>query len=258
MRSYRRKDIVFNECDAACGDVTGAGDIGAPQAVLGTSTTDVLGACDHTKDGYMGTDCFHIPAKAQVPLHRWEVANGGSRRKKDKKGKDKHYAYEKGMKTVVKMFEAEHSNCWLYFEAYDGNEAEQSYNFRDVIDDPKLKSQVTTHLDGTEIWYDGEIDQDKSLPGNPWQRTDVSIQGGFMKIFQTKDAAKKFALDRIHDACLVSEFDAMAYDDEDGYQDERDFLDNEQKEMIASMKSSNSATLTDGEHAIWACQIVEM
>ena len=106
----------FNECDAggAGGDAgaatggdagtsaagAGIGDAGdAAAEMVGTTTADVLGKCEPGK-GYMGKDNFYIPAKAQVPLHRWETANGGSKRKK--KGK---YPYEKGMKVVVSMFE---------------------------------------------------------------------------------------------------------------------------------------------------------
>ena len=64
-------------------------------------TTKVLGKCDHEHDGYMGKNCFHIPKKIMPTLHRWELCNGGSKRKKDKNGKDKKYAYEKGMKVIT-------------------------------------------------------------------------------------------------------------------------------------------------------------
>ena len=64
-------------------------------------TTKVLGKCDHKHDGYMGKNCFHIPKKIMPTLHRWELCNGGSKRKKDKNGKDKKYAYEKGMKVIT-------------------------------------------------------------------------------------------------------------------------------------------------------------
>ena len=72
--------------------------------MAGTSTTDVIGTFD-PKKGVMGVGNFMVPSKVKVPLHRWEVCNGGSKRKKDKKGRDKHYAYEKGMKVVVDMLE---------------------------------------------------------------------------------------------------------------------------------------------------------
>lgn len=106
-------------CAAAGGDA-GGGDAGAaagasPAAagdtaaeMAGTSTADVLGTCK-PGGGFMGKDNFYIPAKAKAPLHRWETANGGSKRKK--RGK---YPYEKGMKVVVSMFEqdGEQLNEW--------------------------------------------------------------------------------------------------------------------------------------------------
>lgn len=108
----------FNECDgggAVGGDAGGAvggdagsgsiGDAGDTAAEMnGTSVSDVLGTCK-PGGGYMGKDNFYIPARAKVPLHHWEAANGGSKRKK--KGK---YPYEKGMKVVVSMFEDEMLN----------------------------------------------------------------------------------------------------------------------------------------------------
>ena len=100
---------LLDECDGAAGGDAGgaapAGDVGGADAgdtaaeMSGTSTADVLGKCEPGK-GYMGKDNFYIPARAKVPLHRWEAANGGSKRKK--KGK---YPYEKGAKVVVSMFE---------------------------------------------------------------------------------------------------------------------------------------------------------
>lgn len=100
----------IDECDGggdagvAIGGDAGAAPTGEP---TGTTNAEVLGNCDHTHDGYLGPGCFHVPCQVKVPLYRWQVANGGSKRKKDKKGKDKHYAYEKGMKVVVNMFEGE-------------------------------------------------------------------------------------------------------------------------------------------------------
>ena len=100
----------IDECDGG-GDagVAVGGDAGAAPAgePTGTTNAEVLGNCDHTHDGYLGPGCFHVPCQVKVPLYRWQVANGGSKRKKNKKGKDKHYAYEKGMKVVVNMFEGE-------------------------------------------------------------------------------------------------------------------------------------------------------
>ena len=110
-----------DECDgggAAGGDAGGAaagGDAGAGAAasadagdiageMAGTSTTDVLGKFEPSK-GVMGANNFIVPAKAVVPLHRLEIGNGGSVRKKGKNGKPKKTPYEKGMKVVVSMFE---------------------------------------------------------------------------------------------------------------------------------------------------------
>ena len=103
----------IDECDgggdagAAVGGDAGATPVGEP---TGTTNAEVLGNCDHAHDGYLGPGCFHVPCQVKVPLYRWQAANGGSKRKKDKKGKDKHYAYEKGMKVVVNMFEGENGS----------------------------------------------------------------------------------------------------------------------------------------------------
>lgn len=115
-----------DECDgggAAGGDVGGAaagGDAGAGAAasadagdiageMAGTSTTDVLGKFEPSK-GVMGANNFMVPAMAIAPLHRWEIGNGGSVRKKGKNGKPKKTPYEKGMKVVVSMFEDDGSD----------------------------------------------------------------------------------------------------------------------------------------------------
>lgn len=90
------------ECDsagAAGGDASG-----------GVGAADVLGGCDHSsggESGYLGDGCFHVPSQCEVPFHRWEIGNGGSKRKKTKNGKDKKYAYEKGMKVVCDMLHEE-------------------------------------------------------------------------------------------------------------------------------------------------------
>ena len=91
---------------AAVGDIGASGDASSSAAEIttsGTSSTDVLGHCNHSNGGYLGAGCFHVPAKCAFPFHRWEIGNGGSKRKKTKKGKDKRYAYEKGMKVVYDM-----------------------------------------------------------------------------------------------------------------------------------------------------------
>lgn len=93
-----------DECDgaAAGGDVGGAA-VGGGEA--GISSSDVLGSCDHANTGFLGPGCFHVPSKCAVPFHRWEICNGGSKRKKTKKGKIKRTPYEKNMKVVYSMFE---------------------------------------------------------------------------------------------------------------------------------------------------------
>jgi len=106
------RPVKMSECDggAACGGDAGGtpaasvgGDAPAAEATA-IGSTDVVGSCDHSNGGgYFGAGCFHVPSKCSVPFHRWEIGNGGSKRKKDKKGRDKHYAYEKGMKVVYDM-----------------------------------------------------------------------------------------------------------------------------------------------------------
>lgn len=90
--------------DAGGGDAGGASTSGGDSAT-GITTTDVLGDYDPAK-GFMGNN-FYLPFHVKHPLHRWEIANGGSKRKKTKSGKAKKYPYEKGMKTVISMFEDE-------------------------------------------------------------------------------------------------------------------------------------------------------
>lgn len=112
-KSWKPKKVA--ECDGggAAGAGAGAGAISAggeggeaasaPVVDNATASTEVLGKCDHSHGGYLGPGCFHVPSRCAVPFHRWEVGNGGSKRKKTKKGKDKKYAYEKGMKVVIDM-----------------------------------------------------------------------------------------------------------------------------------------------------------
>lgn len=114
-KCYRPNSKKVAECDG--GAVGGGGDAGgapiasgglgaegtAPVIDNATSSTEVLGKCDHSHGGYFGHGCFHVPFKCSVPFHRWEVGNGGSKRKKDKKGKPKKTPYEHGMKVVYDM-----------------------------------------------------------------------------------------------------------------------------------------------------------
>lgn len=119
----------IEECDGgAGGDAGGAaaagGDAGGGMADAGdiagemnsmTTTVDVLGKNEPGK-GFFGKDNFYIPSRVSHPLHRYEICNGGSKRKKGKNGKDKKYAYEKGMKVVVDMFESDAPAKWTYRE----------------------------------------------------------------------------------------------------------------------------------------------
>lgn len=109
----KMSDDVLGECDGGgdAGGAAAAGDAGAagesPAAAdgdaAGIKSADVLGSCNHHIDGYLGPGCFHVPSRVPFPLHRQEAAYGGSKRK----SKRKKTAYEQGMKTVVKMFEAD-------------------------------------------------------------------------------------------------------------------------------------------------------
>lgn len=112
-----KKKMMFErdnveECDggaAAGGAAAGGsgGDAGATSGGDGIASTDVLGSCDHSSGGFLGPGCFHVPSKCAVPFHRWEICNGGSKRKRTKKGKLKRTPYEKNMKVVYSMFEDE-------------------------------------------------------------------------------------------------------------------------------------------------------
>jgi len=88
--------VMGGDAGGAAGDVvagggsTADGDVVGKAADAGIKTDDVLGHCDHKKDGYMGAKCFHIPSKLKVPLHRWEAAYGGSKKRKKT-------PYEQGM-----------------------------------------------------------------------------------------------------------------------------------------------------------------
>ena len=130
LLNHLNKTYFNNSIDECDGGDAGGGDIGGGDGasisgeITGTTTTDVLGTNEPGK-GYMGPGNFYIPSKVKFPLHRWEVSNGGSQRKKTKKGKNKKYSYEKGMKVVVDMFENESSN-----------------NQQHKIDKPKIMSKL--------------------------------------------------------------------------------------------------------------------
>ena len=140
------KDENVDECDAggAAGATAGAtagGDIGDTAGEMaGTTIADVLGTCK-PGEGYMGKDNFYIPARAKVPLHHWEAANGGSKRKK--KGK---YPYEKGMKVVVNMFEDDTSLNEA--EGYTSYEALHGAEWEDVKATALAKAMDKADKDG--------------------------------------------------------------------------------------------------------------
>lgn len=99
MKKSKNKVVKEDAVVGAEGAPAGSGDI---QSSNGISTNDILGKCDHGKNGFMSKDCFHVPAKVKTPLKRWEVANGGSKRKNNKKT-----AYEKSIKVITDLFEAD-------------------------------------------------------------------------------------------------------------------------------------------------------
>lgn len=76
-------EVVAN-ADAADGDI-------APNK--GISADDVLGKCDHQRDGYLGTKCFHVPKKCGKTYNR--LSTDGSKRKKKKT------PYEKNMSILT-------------------------------------------------------------------------------------------------------------------------------------------------------------
>lgn len=129
------KGYDMQECDAGGavgGGAGGAGDAGgaapAPSAsgdagdvageMAGTTSAEVLGTNEPGK-GFFGPGNFYIPARAKHPLHRWECAYGGSKRKKGKNGKPMKTPYEKGMKVVVSMFEDEHAQKYTKTQIQD-------------------------------------------------------------------------------------------------------------------------------------------
>ena len=167
---------LLDECDgaaaggdavgaAAGGDASGAaacdaGDTAAEMA--GTTTTDVLGKCEPGK-GYMGKDNFYIPARAKVPLHRWEAANGGSKRKK--KGK---YPYEKGMKVVVSMFEDDKAMLNEWGDPHGTYEFLHGKTWEEVVNEIKsnAKNPNDVKLPAYERWEAAQFDApDESAHG---------------------------------------------------------------------------------------------
>lgn len=116
---YLAEEDDIDECDGGGAAAGGGGDAGGAGGgdagggatsvssgdASGISTSDVLGDYEPGK-GFMG-DNFYLPFHVRCPLHRYggEIAFGGSKRKKGENGKPKKTPYEKGMKTVIQMFE---------------------------------------------------------------------------------------------------------------------------------------------------------
>lgn len=92
-RLYEEKLILAKEDGeggAPAGGDTGGGEITAPAdggdgasadaadvlppgmkpTHTGLATTDVLGKCDHKKDGVFGPGCFHLPCVWSIPYYR--------------------------------------------------------------------------------------------------------------------------------------------------------------------------------------------
>lgn len=246
------------ECDggaaAAGGDAGGAasaGDSGgtadgtsAPAAEVadasGIKASDVLGKCDHHKDGYMGPGCFHVPSRVAVPLYRWGgAAYGGSKRK----NKKKKTAYEQGMKTVVNMFEADASKMWTYREfLLECDHTLKDYKFSFISNDAKSQLQAKIPEDAVYFKPDDQDGYDECM---------------FID-FASRDEAVRFALQRNHDY-LVMANDVMEDDFDDPeeynewYEDQKyQFKKNEQ-----SIKSNGTAEYSDGQYTQWECAIYE-
>lgn len=260
------KYTVF-ECDGAGdagGDAGGAtgGDAGAADAgdtageMTGTSTADVLGTFD-PKKGVMGVGNFMVPAKVKVPLHRWEVCNGGSKRKKDKKGRPMKTPYEKGMKVVVSMFEDDGempveplepieqntSGMWEYYEENVNTNDLEDYVHANTMTVPKLKAQLqTSSIDLADaVTFDPDEDA-----GNAFY--------GFKKYFKTRQDAVQFALKRIHDERLAWEDDNLTYAGE-WTEDDKAYYDNQYETACKEIQSRGYASFDDGRNEVWHCEV---
>ena len=234
------------ECDAGAtgggGDAGGmaSGDAGASAGdtageMAGTTSAEVLGNCDHVKDGYMGPGCVHIPSRVKVPLNRWEAAYGGSKRKKTKKGKDKKYAYEKGMKVVVDMLEDETlpdaSGIWTYCECL-------------------LDAEETLDENGYDL--NAQIVDDAFLPK---MKTDVNAMkpyfaNGQMCIdFQTKKQAVEFAIKRLEDFMTLIEDNSIYYASQEDWEAEAPRYKMEELDAKRALKNGKDfCSITDGRN----------
>ena len=271
LNALLQQNDEVDECDgggAGAGDAGGAsaGDAGAAAdagdiagEMAGTSVTDVLGKFEPGK-GVMGVGNFMVPVKVKHPLHRWEIANGGSKRKKGKNGKPKKYEYEKGMKVVVSMFEDENdmpteplsfskpdvSGMWEYYENMpEADNDESSYDYHACMHIPSLKSQLqTSSKDLSDAqWFDAERD------GEDFQ------YDGFKKFFKTEDDAIDFALKRLHDEVLAYEDDTRYYASNEEWENEKEWKQAEHEKAIDSLKSKGECYLTDGRYVVWECKV---
>ena len=92
---YEDAVMAAGDAGAAVGDIAPASSANAGDADIVpnkgsiTTTDDVLGKhCDHHKDGYLGPECFHVPARA-----KYEIPS--------KKRKGQKNPYTKGMKVLT-------------------------------------------------------------------------------------------------------------------------------------------------------------
>ena len=92
---YEDAVMAAGDVGAAAGDIAPASSASAgdadivPSKCSMTTTDDVLGKhCDHHKDGYLGPECFHVPARAKHEIP-------------SKKRKGQKNPYTKGMKVLT-------------------------------------------------------------------------------------------------------------------------------------------------------------
>lgn len=77
LKDLQEERLVANEDDAGGGDVVAggceadAGDVVDGDGNGGLTSGDVLGKCDHKKDGIFGPGCFHLPVVWTVPVFRY-------------------------------------------------------------------------------------------------------------------------------------------------------------------------------------------
>lgn len=127
------------------------GDIAGEMNSGKITTVDVLGKWD-PKRGCMGKGDFHPPKKIAVPFHRWEICNGGSKRKKDKRGKDKKYYTDKGMKIITSyddLVEAEETSKSIFVFNLQPKNIQEILDSSE-IDNPRFSKQQFLKSIGNE------------------------------------------------------------------------------------------------------------